>query len=131
MKNMSILVPLFAAITPFILWPIEIILPYPYIVEEISKAILIFFLLKLPNREKILGTIMIGFLFSFSETVLYLFNVFSVGSLQTLLLRFIFTTPMHILTSLIILSSALINKNLIILGIIIAALVHYIFNLIV
>ena len=131
MKNMSILVPLFAAITPFILWPIEIILPYPYIVEEISKAILIFFLLKLPNREKILGTIMIGFLFSFSETVLYLFNVFSVGSLQTLLLRFIFTTPMHILTSLIILSSALINKNLIILGVIIAALVHYIFNLIV
>ena len=131
MKNMSILVPLFAAITPFILWPIEIILPYPYIVEEISKAILIFFLLKLPNREKILGTIMIGFLFSFSETVLYLFNVFSVGSLQTLFLRFIFTTPMHIVTSLIILSSALINKNLIILGIIIAALVHYIFNLIV
>ena len=131
MKNMSILVPLFAAITPFILWPIEIILPYPYIVEEISKAILIFFLLNLPHREKILGTIMIGFLFSFSETVLYLFNVFSVGSLQTLLLRFIFTTPMHILTSLIILSSALINKNLIILGIIIAALVHYIFNLIV
>jgi len=128
---MGLLVPLFAAITPFILWPIEIILPYPYIVEEISKAILIFFLLKLPNREKILGTIMIGFLFSFSETVLYLFNVFSVGSLQTLLLRFIFTTPMHILTSLIILSSALINKNLIILGIIIAALVHYIFNLIV
>ena len=128
---MSILVPLFAAITPFILWPIEIILPYPYIVEEISKAILIFFLLNLPHREKILGTIMIGFLFSFSETVLYLFNVFSVGSLQTLLLRFIFTTPMHILTSLIILSSALINKNLIILGIIIAALVHYIFNLIV
>ena len=128
---MGLLVPLFAAITPFILWPIEIILPYPYIVEEISKAILIFFLLKLPNREKILGTIMIGFLFSFSETVLYLFNVFSVGSLQTLLLRFIFTTPMHILTSLIILSSALINKNLIILGIIIAALVHSIFNLIV
>jgi len=131
MKNMSILVPLFAAITPFILWPIEIILPYPYIVEEISKAILIFFLLKLPNREKILGTIMIGFLFSFSETVLYLFNVFSVGSLQTLFLRFIFTTPMHIVTSLIILSSALINKNLIILGVIIAALVHYIFNLLV
>ena len=128
---MGLLVPLFAAITPFILWPIEIILPYPYIVEEISKAILIFFLLKLPNREKILGTIMIGFLFSFSETVLYLFNVFSVGSLQTLLLRFIFTTPMHILTSLIILSSALINKNLIVLGVIIAALVHYIFNLIV
>ena len=128
---MGLLVPLFAAITPFILWPIEIILPYPYIVEEISKAILIFFLLKLPNREKILGTIMIGFLFSFSETVLYLFNVFSVGSLQTLFLRFIFTTPMHIVTSLIILSSALINKNLIILGIIIAALVHYIFNLIV
>lgn len=128
---MGLLVPLFAAITPFILWPIEIILPYPYIVEEISKAILIFFLLKLPNREKILGTIMIGFLFSFSETVLYLFNVFSVGSLQTLLLRFIFTTPMHILTSLIILSSALINKNLIILGVIIAALVHYIFNLLV
>ena len=128
---MGLLVPLFAAITPFILWPIEIILPYPYIVEEISKAILIFFLLKLPNREKILGTIMIGFLFSFSETVLYLFNVFSVGSLQTLFLRFIFTTPMHIVTSLIILSSALINKNLIILGVIIAALVHYIFNLIV
>lgn len=127
---MGILVPLFAAITPFILWPIEYFFPYPHIIEEIAKAILILMLLKLPeNKAKIIGAILIGFLFSFTENVLYMFNIFSSGNLQTLILRFVLTMPMHIATSLVILMPALKDKKLIILGVILSSAIHFLFNM--
>ncbi|KKU27764.1 MAG: hypothetical protein UX42_C0024G0020 [Microgenomates group bacterium GW2011_GWC1_46_20] len=34
----SNLLPLFAAIAPFLIWPIEFVLPYPHIIEELVKA---------------------------------------------------------------------------------------------
>ena len=36
------LLPLFAAFAPFILWLVEVFLPYPHIVEELAKAIFIY-----------------------------------------------------------------------------------------
>ena len=124
------LIPLFAAIAPFVVWPIEIFFPYPHIVEEITKAVLIFFLLKSPTTtQKISGTILIGFLFAFSENVLYLFNILPSGNTHSLLLRFVLTLPMHVLTSLIIVGPALINKRLIFAGILMAGLIHYLFNI--
>jgi|SRR3989344_3893359 len=123
---MSLLVPLIAAIAPFILWPIEIFFPYPHIVEELVKALLIFYLLKLSNNsQKIYGTILVGLLFALSENVLYMIN----GNPQTLILRFVITMPMHIITSLVILAWALIDKRLIFLGIILAGFIHYLFNI--
>ncbi len=124
-------IPLFAAIAPFIVWPIEIFFPYPHIVEELAKALLIFFLLLRPssNTKKISGVFLIGFIFAFSETVLYLFNILPLGNPQILLLRFLLTIPMHILTSYVILISAMIDKRLIFLGIILAAFIHYFFNI--
>ena len=127
---MSFLVPLMAAIAPFIIWPIEIFFPYPHIVEELAKALLIFFLLKsTDNRQKIVGGILVGFLFAFSENVLYMLNIFSVGNPQVLILRFVLTMPMHIATSGVILAVALIDKRLIFLGIILAGFIHYFFNI--
>lgn len=124
---MTLLILFLAFITPFILWPIEIFFPYPHIVEELAKALLIIFILLLPKTsQKIYGAILIGFLFGLSENFLYLF---SPGTTQTHLLRFVLTMPLHVITTLIILIPALIYKRLIFLGIILAVFIHYFFNL--
>ncbi|MDO8452597.1 MAG: PrsW family glutamic-type intramembrane protease [bacterium] len=126
---MPALIPLFAAILPFILWPVEILFPYPHIIEELGKALLIFFLLKSGSlRQKILGAALIGFLFAFSENVLYMLNIFSGANTQDLLLRFVITMPMHIATSVVIMAISLIDKRLIFIGVILAGLIHYFFN---
>ena len=121
-------IPLFAASLPFLLWPIEILLPYPYVVEEIAKAILIFFVLKLPGSQRIIMTFLVGFLFAFSENVLYLFNIYALGNIGTLVLRFALTTPMHILTSFVILGFGAFDKRLIVAGLVLASLIHFFFN---
>lgn len=127
---MPSLLPLFASIMPFLLWPIELLLPFPYIIEEVAKSTLIFRLLKLSNNfAKIKLTILIGVIFAVSETVLYLFNIYLVGDIKTFALRLIITVPLHVLTSLSILAPALLNRRLIVLGLIFAILLHYIFNL--
>ena len=124
------LTPLFALIAPFIVWPIELILPYPHIIEELAKAVLVFTLLDLPERlTKIKLAILIGVLFAFSESILYLFNIQLVGNIQTYLVRLLVTIPLHVITTLIILLPALKNKKLIIVGVVFASLVHYLFNL--
>jgi RsiW-degrading membrane proteinase PrsW (M82 family) len=124
-----LLTPLLALIAPFVVWPIELILPYPHIIEELAKAILVFTLLNLPERlTKIKLAILIGVLFAFSESVLYLFNIQLVGSIQTYFVRLLVTIPLHVITTLIILLPALKNKKLIIVGVLFASLVHYLFN---
>jgi hypothetical protein len=122
-------IPLIAAFVPFILWPIELFLPYPYIIEEIAKMLLIIPLLGLNNSSKIKLTLIIGLIFAISEGVLYIFNIYLVGNVGTLLERFLFTIPLHTLTSLIILLPSLIDKRLILLGLVAAILIHYFFNL--
>ncbi len=124
------LTPLLALIAPFVVWPIELILPYPYIIEELAKAILVFTLLNLPERlTKIKLAILIGILFAFSESVLYLFNIQLVGNIQTYFIRLLVTIPLHVVTTLIILLPALKNKKFIIVGVLFASLIHYFFNL--
>ena len=124
--------PLFAVIAPFLIWPIELVFPYPYIVEEIVKLAIIYFVVKdnnLSKTNKLQLTILNGILFAFSEDVLYLFNIALVGSLGTFFTRILLTIPLHVLTSVLILSPALKNRKLIFLGFIPAVILHYLFNL--
>ena len=124
------LTPLLALIAPFVVWPIELILPYPHIIEELAKAVLVFTILDLPERlTKIKLAILIGVLFAFSESVLFLFNIQLVGNIQTYFARLLVTIPLHVITTLIILLPALKNKKLIIVGVFLASLIHYLFNL--
>lgn len=126
---MANLIPLFAAITPFVLWPIELILPYPHVLEEAAKTLLLLAVLNSTNRiYQIKMAVIIGLLFAFSESVLYLFNIYLAGDITTLLVRFAFTIPLHLITTLTILVPAMINRKLIIVGLIIAVFVHYFFN---
>ena len=83
--------PLLAAIGPFLLWPIELFLPYPFVLEEIFKGVLVYLILGSGVRrtqEKLI--ILSALLFSFSESVMYIINIFLVGNTNTCLL---YTSP--------------------------------------
>ena len=126
------LIPLFASMAPFLIWPIELIFPYPYIVEELVKGLFVLFILKSPsNAVKIRLAILVGLFFSFSESVLYMSNILLVGTLWTFVERLLLTFPLHIITTLLILLSGMKKKELLPLGVITAMLMHYLFNLLV
>lgn len=119
-----------ALVFPFFLLLIEKFLPYPYIIEELFK----FFLAKKSDTTK--TAIILGVLFSFSEAIFYVFNPsYSIISNPiSLAVRFLIVTPMHITTILIMYYFSKViktrnNKNLWPIGIILAILIHYIFNL--
>ena len=127
---MDNLIPLIAAIAPFILWPIEIFFPYPHIVEEITKSMLLFPILGYNNQVmKVKYAVLIGIIFAFSETVLYIFNIANSGNLTILFTRLIITTLLHTLTTLTIIIPAMKDRRLIILGLFMAILIHYSYNL--
>ncbi len=70
-----------------------------------------------------------GFFFALSEEVFYLVSTLIAGdNFQLLLWRFFLVAPMHVVTSLIILVAVLIDRRLVFLGIVIAAFIHYFFN---
>ncbi|OGM17961.1 hypothetical protein A2V61_00290 [Candidatus Woesebacteria bacterium RBG_19FT_COMBO_47_8] len=126
---MSLLAPLFSLFLPFLVWPVEYFFPYPFIVEEIAKGVLIYFVATSREKiDKIKMVAAIGVLFAFSETVLYLFNIYLVGNISTLLQRLMLTTSLHVITSLIIYLPAIRNKKYIVLGVVLAGVLHYFFN---
>ena len=127
---MGYVTPLYGLIAPFILWPIEYYFPQPFIFEEIVKGIIIYFIVKedTSRKSKITQALLFGFLFSLSETVLYLFNIYQMGNINTLFVRFILTTPLHMLTCLIIVLLGMKNKWLMIVGVILTGFIHLIFN---
>jgi hypothetical protein len=127
---MVFLAPLFALFLPAFIWPIELILPYPYLVEEIAKGLLIFWIISSDETTtlKLKIVVAVGVLFSFSELVLYLFNIYLVGDLSTIFVRLALTTFLHVVTSLIIFIPGIKDRRLMVLGLILAVVIHYLFN---
>jgi len=115
-------------ILPIVLIPVVKITGYSEVVEEISKFLVVLFLILKMPRFKILAAIVFGFLFGFSESVFYLTNVFQIGDYSLIIQRFLFTIPMHIITTLAILLPTLLNKKLIIFGLLASILIHILFN---
>lgn len=121
--------PLFALVAPYILWPIEYYLPYPFVFEELAKGVFVYLIIVNKDiKNKTLTVVVSALLFSISESVLYLFNIFQLGGINTLLMRFVFTTPMHIITALIIYVFGKKDKRLIPFGVIISGVVHLLYN---
>jgi len=130
----SVLVILIAVIAPFFLIILEkTILPYPVFIEEVTKALVVFFLiLQLPGRKlKILAGLLFGFFFGLSENIFYLVNIIENGVIKIFWQRMFFVTPMHIITTLIILLPTLKNRWFIIFGLAGAIILHALFNSIV
>lgn len=128
---MIVLFLFFALIAPFVVAPLEILFPYPHLVEEFAKAVLILAYMKSRGgKESLIYALMLGFLFALSENVLYMFKIPSSNSIG-IILRFILTTPMHMVTAVIIGVSVLRDKRFVYIGLVLAMIIHYFFNIIV
>ena len=110
-----------ALVSPFFILLIENFLPYPYVIEELFK----FFLAKWASSTKV--AVILGLLFSISEAIFYSMNP------NAPLYRILFVAPMHITTILIM--QYFLNviqlrhkKNLWPIGLLLAILIHYLFN---
>lgn len=117
-------------ILPLILIIVVKFTGYSELVEEISKAIIVLFLiLKFKtHRLQIIGAIVFGFLYGLSENLFYLNQIFQSGNLETFWERFILTVPMHILTVIIMVLISYSKKWLIIFGLLAALILHILFN---
>lgn len=103
-----------ALIFPFFILLIENFLPYPYVVEELFK----FFLAKKADSTK--AAIILGLLFSISEAIFYVMNPNSSP------VRFFIVTPMHVTTILVM--QYFTKIKLWPVGLVLAMLLHYLFN---
>ncbi|MGB9585843.1 MAG: PrsW family glutamic-type intramembrane protease, partial [Anaerolineales bacterium] len=128
-KSMIFLICLVALILPLVLIPIEHIAPYPYIIEEIAKAILILAILKTSRyKSQLTITLMATFLFAFSENIFYSTNFITDGILSSFWQRFLLTTSLHILTAVVILLPSQKKLKLIVPATILAMIIHYFYN---
>lgn len=126
---MSVVAPLIAAALPFVVWPLELLLPSPAVVEELAKAATIFFFNRsVPRFNPLRTALVMGVMFALSESVMYMFNIISVGNLSTLFLRLLITIPLHTSTSLLIAKNIFASKKQACLGILGAIALHAVFN---
>lgn len=115
---------------PLLLFPIIALVGYSEIIEEIAKACVVFFLVfKLPHtRHKISAGILFGFLFGLSESVFYLANIVPAGDFSIFWQRMIWTVPMHMTTVLIIVFSGMKDRTYVLVGTVVATIVHLLYN---
>lgn len=90
--------PLSALAAPLLLWPVEAILPFPFLIEEGVKFYWALNLRRVPVKAAYVTAAVTGGLFALSETFLYLLNASLLGSGGFLWWRLMLTLPMHLLT---------------------------------
>jgi hypothetical protein len=110
-----------ALISPFFLLLIEKFIPIPYAVEELFK----FYLAKKADNTK--TAIILGLLFSISESIFYVFNPSYILNPLLFVARLTLVSAMHITTTLVM-YYFLKKRNLWPIGLITAILTHYLFN---
>lgn len=125
----AFLVCLVALISPLVLIPIEGIAPYPYVIEEMVKAVFIFIVIKTCKRNNQLATMLLAvFLIALSENIFYSSNFIAYGILYSFWKRFLITTGLHFLTALIIFLPSQKRINLIVPATLLAIAAHYYYN---
>ena len=123
------LVIILALIAPLFLLPIERILPYPYVIEELTKLSLVLLIIRLPkNYIQSLTAVLTGFLFALSESLFYLGSTFGIDQPSLFPQKLVFTALIHVLTIALFWLSLKINKKLLIFTLPLAMLAHYFFN---
>jgi hypothetical protein len=120
-------VTLLALFLPFILWPIEWYLPYPAIIEEVAKLMIVVMIVRFGSKQLqvplVLGA---GILFAASETLLYVINAAQYGNLTVLGWRLVLTVPMHLISFFILLWA--VREKIWWAGLAIVTLIHWGFN---
>lgn len=127
------MIALYSLFAPFLLWPVEYLLPYPHVIEELAKTVIVFSVLKNKASPAAFYKTFIaaGVLFALSETVLYILNINSFGRVSLIFIRFFSTSILHSTTFVIIAAFGLKNKRLIWVGFVLSVLIHYLYNLLV
>ena len=127
----SVILMLASITVPFFLIPIVRVVGYSEIIEELLKALVVVFVLNnfKSSTKRIKNVTLFALFFGLSESLLYLNYACQLDDINIFWQRIVLTIPMHIITALIILFSALKNKNTIILGIIVSLVIHLSFNL--
>lgn len=124
-----VLILLLALVSPLLLLPLEKILPYPYIIEELLKAAFVLAIIHLPKKATQIKTVLLAaFLFALSENIFYLANFIDGQFISAFGKRFLLTAVLHILTAMIIFFPAQKKRALIVPGLLLAMLIHYFYN---
>lgn len=125
----SLLIALFA---PLILIPLEKLFPWPHIFEELVKLLIVYLLIKIEKQQKIFvfnWVVFAGVLFTLSESIFYLINIFVLGDLTIISKRLFLTGILHIGTLLIMYLFGRKNNFVLIAGLILSIIIHYQYNL--
>lgn len=140
-----LLIIILALIGPFFLLPIEQVFGWPALFEEFFKLMVLLYLAKQilfvkqssRKNQKFLGwAFVFGLFFASSETIIYFYNFFHLGDWSLLPVRLVFTTSMHVVTTLLIGLGILMDQKKgltrlgiwTLLGLTGAMFTHYIFN---
>lgn len=119
--------PIISSVSVYIALFLESFLPYPYLVEEFIKAILIFPLTRKRGKYIYLA-ILIGFFFGLSEAFLYSFNLFLVSSFEFLILRIFSSMFLHTITSIVFYYISRLHKYSFVLALITTIVIHFGYN---
>lgn len=122
-----------ALIAPIMLIPVEHFLPYPHVVEELVKLLLVLIYVRgvTKGQTSSIVVILLGCLFALSENVLYLLNFLQTGSLNVFLVRIGVTTVLHVFTIICMYVSGKKWMYGYIGGFVVAVMTHYLYNSIV
>ncbi len=114
---------------PFLAWILEFFFPIASVIEEILKAILVANIQPtIQPRARLFIAALIGTAFAVSETILYSYNYFQIGSFTFIGFRLLFPLLWHVLTTTTIAIASLLHPKGIFVGIIIAILLHSLYN---
>jgi hypothetical protein len=125
-------IPISAAFLPFLVWPVEMVFPFPALIEETAKGYLVWLIINKPGLEgRKQMALSVGLLFGGSETLLYTVNAILAGNLGLMVGRVLLTMPMHIITVMVMYWLGQRGKLGFILGWILAVGIHAGFNAVV
>jgi hypothetical protein len=116
-----------ALISPLLLIPIEGVLPYPFIIEELFKYILLLGINKKKQR-RLVESVLVGFLFNLTETFLYIPSIINSGKISVLWGRLFYTGLMHGMTCALMYFGIKKNKYFGLATLLLAMLFHFGFN---
>lgn len=124
---------LIGAILPWFLFFFEKILPYPYLIEEFGKLLVVLRLIKMRKKtesEQLTLIFLFVFGFTLTESIFYLNQIF-LGKISLFFIRFFLTGGLHLFTTLIMYYFSG-GKKLSLFslfgGFLIAVLIHFYYN---
>ncbi len=126
-----VFMPLVAAFSVFPIWIVEQYLPVPWLVEELVKFVMVLYVARLKSIKGLVWVVASGLAYGVSEAFFYLFNLLSAGSIAPLVWRLALTLPMQLMTFLVLYYGALggwLRKSV---ALILAFVIHFLFNLII